>query len=136
MHRICKMDLSSPGAFSLYTDDRCITLIQQLVAEYNAAEQAIMDYNVMIEKTPEEQRPVGWEEHLHDLREGAKHLYLRVLYSVPSGLRLTAGITTNYLQLKTIYHQRKDHRLPEWREFCKWIEALPFSGLITGKELE
>lgn len=51
--------------------------------------------------------------------------YLRVLYSNPCGFQLIAGMTTNYRQLKTIYQQRKNHRLPEWREFCAWIETLP-----------
>lgn len=57
--------------------------------------------------------------------------YLRILYSNPCGFKLIAGMTTNYRQLKTIYAQRKNHRLPEWREFCKWIETLPESKLIT-----
>ena len=52
--------------------------------------------------------------------------YLRVLYNIPSGFELTARMTTNYRQLKTIYYQRRNHRLPEWREFCKWIESLPY----------
>ena len=60
--------------------------------------------------------------------------YLRVLYNNPAGFELTAGMTTNYRQLKTIYQQRKNHRLPEWREFCKWIEKLPMSSWITGVE--
>ena len=51
--------------------------------------------------------------------------YLRILMSNPCGFKLTAGMTTNYRQLKTIYAQRKAHRLPEWREFCAWIETLP-----------
>lgn len=59
--------------------------------------------------------------------------YLRLLYNVPVGFRLTARMTTNYRQLKTIYHQRKNHRLPEWRDFCKRIEELPHSELITSK---
>ena len=59
--------------------------------------------------------------------------YLRLLYNCPTGLILTAGMTTNYQQLKTIYGQRKTHRLPEWVEFCKWIESLPYSELITGE---
>lgn len=59
--------------------------------------------------------------------------YLRLIYNVPVGFRLTARMTTNYRQLKTIYQQRKNHRLPEWREFCKWIEILPCSEFITGK---
>ena len=53
--------------------------------------------------------------------------YLRVLYSNPCGFQLIAGMTTNYRQLKTIYQQRKNHRLPEWREFCAWIETLPMA---------
>lgn len=57
--------------------------------------------------------------------------YLTLLYNVPVGFRLTARMTTNYRQLKTIYHQRKNHRLPEWREFCSWIETLPLSEVIT-----
>lgn len=61
-----------------------------------------------------------------------KEDYLRLLYSNPCGMKLTAGITTNYRQLKTMYRQRKDHRLPEWREFCRWIEALPLMKLILG----
>ena len=52
--------------------------------------------------------------------------YLKVLYSNPAGFRLTARMTTNYRELKTIYAQRKNHRLPEWREFCAWIETLPY----------
>lgn len=58
--------------------------------------------------------------------------YLKILYSNPSGFLLTARITTNYRQLKTIYQQRKKHKLPEWRIFCKWIESLPNAFLITG----
>lgn len=51
--------------------------------------------------------------------------YLKLLYNIPSGFELTARLTTNYRALKTIYSQRYNHRLPEWREFCKWIETLP-----------
>ena len=59
--------------------------------------------------------------------------YLRLLYTNPCGFKLTAAMTTNYRQLKTIYAQRKLHRLPEWREFCAEIEKLPHSEFITGK---
>lgn len=60
--------------------------------------------------------------------------YLRLLYSNPSGFELTARLTTNYSQLKTVYSQRRNHRLPEWREFTKWIETLPhFKELILSE---
>lgn len=60
--------------------------------------------------------------------------YLRILYSNPCGFKLTARMTTNYRQLKTIYTQRKNHRLIEWRVFCKWIETLPHSEFIIGEK--
>ena len=60
--------------------------------------------------------------------------YLKVLYSNPAGFKITAGMTTNYRQLKTIYYQRKNHRLPEWRVFTEWIETLPmFKELILNE---
>lgn len=52
---------------------------------------------------------------------------LRVKSNLPEGIRIAVGISTNYAQLKTIYYQRKCHRLPEWREFCAWIESLPYA---------
>ncbi len=54
-------------------------------------------------------------------------IFLRLIYNVPSGFQLTARMTTNYRCLKNIYNQRENHRLPEWREFCKWIETLPYA---------
>lgn len=58
---------------------------------------------------------------------------LKILYSNPAGFIYTIRFTTNYRQLKTIYIQRKNHKLPEWQEFCKWIETLPHSEWITGR---
>lgn len=60
--------------------------------------------------------------------------YLRLLYSNPCGFNLTARMTTNYRQLKTIYIQRKNHRLPEWKEFCQWVLTLPKFKELTGLE--
>lgn len=51
--------------------------------------------------------------------------FLRLVMSCPTGLNLTARMTTNYRQLKTIYKQRKNHRLPHWRKFCEFFERLP-----------
>lgn len=50
-----------------------------------------------------------------------------VLSNIPQGLQLTVGVTTNYLQLKTMYTQRKNHRLIGWNEvFRVWVEGLPY----------
>ncbi|MDD4779036.1 MAG: hypothetical protein PHT02_00335 [Tissierellia bacterium] len=64
-----------------------------------------------------------------------KEDYLKLLYSNPAGFELTARLTTNYRALKTVYSQRKNHRLPEWQELCKWIETLPeFKKLVLKEE--
>lgn len=49
--------------------------------------------------------------------------------SIPVGLELTCRCSTNYLQLRTMYAQRCaiKHRLDDWQDFGKWVEALPFS---------
>lgn len=60
--------------------------------------------------------------------------YLRLLYSNPCGFQLTARLTTNYRCLANIYKQRKNHRLPEWREFCAWIETLPYAKELICRE--
>ena len=64
--------------------------------------------------------------------EPNKENYLRLLYNIPSGIELTAHIVTNYGQLKTMYLQRYNHRLPEWQEFCKYILTLPMFKELTG----
>ena len=64
--------------------------------------------------------------------------FLKLIYNIPTGFKLTAGMVTNYRQLKTIYDQRKNHRLPEWHGVCEWIESLPymrdFLGLANKEE--
>lgn len=108
MHRITKFDLDK--AYIGYVDNRVIDIIKEKVAEYNAFE----------DKTTEE----------------AKKKYLEILYTNPCGMYLTARMTTNYQQLKTIYQQRKNHRLPEWREFCEWCETLPSFLYLTQIDKE
>lgn len=58
----------------------------------------------------------------------------QLVYSCPMGLELTARITTNYLALKTIWNQRHNHRLTEWRDFCKEIETLPYAAELILKK--
>jgi len=58
--------------------------------------------------------------------------YLKLLFSNPSGMNLTARLTTNYRQLKTIYKQRRLHKIPHWHEFCRWCETLPLFIELTG----
>lgn len=64
-----------------------------------------------------------------------KDLWYTIISNIPSGFHLGASMTTNYLQLKTIYNQRKGHKLTqEWGYFCDWCESLPmFNELCLEK---
>lgn len=53
-------------------------------------------------------------------------LWRKLVASLPCGFVLGATMTTNYRQLKTIYNQRKNHKLIEWKMFCEWCEELPY----------
>ena len=53
-----------------------------------------------------------------------------VIQLLPSSYNQTRNVMMNYEVLANIYKSRKDHKLDEWREFCKWIENLPFHELI------
>lgn len=103
MHRIARFDLDTQ--YIDYVDERMIAIMKELVDKYNSM--------------------TGTEEKTEQ--------YLKILYSNPCGFKLTAGMTTNYRQLKTIVNQRKNHRLPEWRAFCDEVMKLPlFKEICFG----
>lgn len=62
-----------------------------------------------------------------------KDYWWQMIQLLPSSYNQTRNVMLNYEVLANIYRQRKNHKLDEWREFCKWIETLPYSELITGK---
>ena len=66
------------------------------------------------------------------LKDGAEDMD-ELKSNLPEGWLQKARISTNYRQLKTIYSQRRKHRLREWQFFCDWIETLPHSELIVGE---
>lgn len=63
-----------------------------------------------------------------------KDYWWQMIQLLPSSYNQRRTIMLNYEVLANIYEWRKDHKLDEWREFCKWIKTLPYSELITGVE--
>lgn len=93
-------------------------------------------------------------EGIDEVGGGTKELFLRVLVELealrilfnetkerkywraiiellPSGYNLRATVTLNYAVARNQYHARKNHKLDEWHDYCKMLEALPLSNLIT-----
>lgn len=63
--------------------------------------------------------------------EKRKALWEGVLRVLPESYCQTSTMLMNYEVLRNIYQQRVNHKLNEWHEFCKWIQSLPYSELIT-----
>ena len=104
MHRLTKFDIKTQCVSD--TDTIILDRYQELLNQYN-----------------EEQDTTKKNQ-----------LWRTLVASLPSGFVLGASMTTNYRQLKTIYQQRKNHKLKEWHDFCNWIKNLPNSELITKYE--
>ena len=69
------------------------------------------------------------------LQTGDKDIWWQMIQLLPSSYNQKRTVMLNYEVLHNIYISRKNHKLDEWRDFCKWIESLPYSELITGNEL-
>ena len=106
MHKITKFDIKQQC--NRYVDPRIIDIVQEKINEYNR----LMEYDMSHGKSVERKKQL-------------EELYLEILYNIPSGFELTAGMTTNYQQLKTIYQQRRHFRLKDWQMFCDWCLTLP-----------
>lgn len=94
MHRIVKL-VDENDPFNEWVTDNTKEEVRRLVNEYNNAS-----------------------------KEKKDDAYLTLLYNVPSGLKLTAGIVTNMGQIKTMIGQREFHRLPEWRYVIAYFKKV------------
>jgi hypothetical protein len=65
--------------------------------------------------------------------EVAKKYWWQMIQLLPTSYNQKRTVMLNYEVLAGMYESRKNHKLDEWREFCKWIESLPYSELITGE---
>lgn len=110
MHKVLDMDLSL--SCDEEVDDRIIAIAQEKIDDYK---RAVEDRNIS--------------------SDDLKYLYETIMVNLPLGLNLKMRVTSNYLQLKSIYNQRKNHKMSFWREYCKWVETLPaFLDFTTSKK--
>ena len=89
--------------------------------------------------------PIGYFDRLVELLNKCRLRYLetkdkkywwQMIQLLPSSYNQRRTVMLNYEVLAGIYESRKNHKLDEWRDFCKWIEILPYSELITGERHE
>lgn len=104
MHCLLKFDISSQCVKE--TNPEILKIVERIKDEYNA-----------ISEDDKEKRYLKWRE---------------LVASTPCGFCLGATMVTNYQQLKTMYNQRKFHKLEEWHVFCDWCDSLPHFNEFTG----
>ena len=64
-----------------------------------------------------------------------KKYWWQMIQLLPSSYNQRRTVMLNYEVLANIYKSRRNHKLDEWHTFCDWIKTLPYSELITGKEV-
>ena len=106
MHRITRIDLDS--VCNRYVYDEVKEILKSIIDKYEAETDA----------------------------DKKKELFNEIIANTPAGLMLTARMTTNYLQLKSIINQRSNHKMQEWRYLCDWFKTLPmFEELVCKKQV-
>lgn len=65
------------------------------------------------------------------LTNGDKKHWWQMIQLLPTSYNQKRTVQLNYEVLANMYRDRKNHKLDEWREFCKWVEALPYSEIIV-----
>lgn len=68
------------------------------------------------------------------IETGDKDNWWQMIQLLPTSYNQLRTVQLNYQVLANIYKSRKYHKLDEWRDFCKWIESLPYAEIITGGE--
>lgn len=79
---------------------------------------------------------IGWLNYCREkyLETKDKEYWWQLIQLLPSSYNQRRTVMLNYEVLANIYNSRRNHKLDEWHTFCDWIESLPCSELITGKE--
>ena len=70
------------------------------------------------------------------LETNDKKYWWQMIQLLPTSYNQKRTVMLNYEVLANIYKSRRNHKLDEWHTLCDWIEELPYSELITGKEYE
>jgi len=108
MHKVLKLNVLDQC--NEYVLPETIEIIEGLINHYNLISVKNLYYNY----------------------KEVKDAWYKIVYNLPCGYQLTARFTTNYLQLKTMYNQRRNHKLKEWQNFCDWCLTLPKFKELTG----
>ena len=129
MHRITKMALKSQCNDEV--DPWIIDRLNRYISQYNEAQEEVEAIKGWKADTPA--NAMEKSDATKAAKAKAHKLFRKIINNAPHGLHLAAGIVTNYLQIKTMYIQRENHKLEEWHDdFIAWADSLPYFKEFTG----
>ncbi len=119
MHRLLKIDLDK--ACNKYVTAKMIDELQGMIDVYNSMVEDNTTHGVFFMRD-------GSRIEANTHKMCLYYQFMRIISNCPQGIELFMRVSTNYLQLKNIYHQRKNHKLIEdWGAFCEFVEQLPYA---------
>ena len=116
MHKIQENEFTLEDFSYEHLDIRTRKILEETIKALNDYRKLYIDYN------PDDFEIKGCPSK--------KDIWWQMIQLLPSSYNQTRNVMMNYEVLANIYKSRKDHKLDEWREFCKWIESLSFHELI------
>ena len=118
MHKIQENKFTLDDFSYEHLDIRTRKILEETIKALNDYRKLYIDYN------PDDFEIKGCPSK--------KVIWWQMIQLLPSSYNQTRNVMMNYEVLANIYKSRKDHKLDEWREFCKWIEGLPLHELVIG----
>ena len=131
MHMILKFDVDE--MCNRYVTEEAVVNLKRYIDQYNNFDWYVEMYkkNYIEDCKLRKIEPDENWEHTIKLRNGdeiefcKEHLFKIIVANIPCGFMLTARLTTNYLQLKSIINQRSNHKMQEWHYITDWMKNLP-----------
>ena len=120
MHKIQEKEFTTDDFSCEHLDIRTKALLEETIKILNDYRKLYIEYNAdyfEIKGCP-----------------SRKDIWWQMIQLLPSSYNQTRNVMLNYEVLANMYHSRKNHKLDEWVEFCKWIENLPYAELIMLEE--
>lgn len=123
MHKIQEKEFTFADFSTEHLLDFSWNRLADIIEQLNYCREKFINYDSEEEKT------------IHPAMQYKKKDYWwQMIQLLPNSYNQTRNVMMNYEVLANIYKSRKNHKLDEWIEFCKWIETLPYSDLITNNK--
>lgn len=121
MHKIAAKEFTIDDFSHEHLEGRAMNTLEEVIEDLNYYREYYLSMN--------SQKVPGADKRVKDI-------WWQMIQLLPTSYNQKRTVMLNYEVLANIYKSRRNHKLDEWHTLCDWIEELPYSELITGKEYE